>query len=194
MRGKRPIAFKKVKVVKKVASSPHPSTTAELPPRPSSSVNLTSYSSPVDVELSPSSFSPPDMDFPREPPSLLSLPRALPTKMFPKEGRSKPGKLLSSLPPFPTFDPLMVACNLQSFHTMRPLFLEGLCAGYSNSPDPLEVYGAMCRHMIQLLISFLYSQAANVGFELARRADRLEEENKDLQNHVPARSIGESKG
>ncbi|GAA0156236.1 hypothetical protein LIER_13771 [Lithospermum erythrorhizon] len=46
MRDKRPIAFKKVKVEKKVALSPLPSLTAELTPRPSLATNLTSHSSP----------------------------------------------------------------------------------------------------------------------------------------------------
>ncbi|GAA0158530.1 hypothetical protein LIER_15530 [Lithospermum erythrorhizon] len=62
--------------------------------------------------------------------------------------------------------------NLQAFHAMRPLLLEGLCQGYSNTLDPLEVYEDMCRHLIQV---------ANAGFELARRADFLGEENKDLK-------------
>ncbi|GAA0155696.1 hypothetical protein LIER_13369 [Lithospermum erythrorhizon] len=33
--------------------------------------------------------------------------------------------------------------NLQSFHPVRPLLLKGLYKGYSNTPDPLEVYGDM---------------------------------------------------
>ncbi|GAA0158531.1 hypothetical protein LIER_15531 [Lithospermum erythrorhizon] len=59
MQGKRPIAFKKVKVVKKATSSPRPIAPADLPPR----------SSPSAAEPSPSSLSPPGADFPQEQPS-----------------------------------------------------------------------------------------------------------------------------
>ncbi|GAA0187051.1 hypothetical protein LIER_34339 [Lithospermum erythrorhizon] len=69
MRGKRPIAFKKVKVVKKVASSPHPFSTAELPLRPTPAANLSPHSSPIAANPNSSSFSPPDVDLSYEPPS-----------------------------------------------------------------------------------------------------------------------------
>ncbi|GAA0186316.1 hypothetical protein LIER_33604 [Lithospermum erythrorhizon] len=47
--GKRLIAFKKVKAVKKVASSPCPSTAVVFPPRPAPATNI-AYSSPIPVE------------------------------------------------------------------------------------------------------------------------------------------------
>ncbi|GAA0161568.1 hypothetical protein LIER_17851 [Lithospermum erythrorhizon] len=56
IRGKRPISFKKVKVVNKVASLPYPSTPVDLPLRSSLAV----------FEPSPSSFSHFDMDLPHE--------------------------------------------------------------------------------------------------------------------------------
>ncbi|GAA0167244.1 hypothetical protein LIER_40340 [Lithospermum erythrorhizon] len=61
IRGKRPISFKKVKVVKKVASSPRPSSTTELPLRPTPTANFSPHSSPIAADPSPSSFSPPDV-------------------------------------------------------------------------------------------------------------------------------------
>ncbi|GAA0147349.1 hypothetical protein LIER_36501 [Lithospermum erythrorhizon] len=44
--------------------------------------------------------------------------------------------------------------NLQSFHVVRPLLMEGLCEGYSAS-DHLEVFGGMCRHLIHISSSIL---------------------------------------
>ncbi|GAA0149736.1 hypothetical protein LIER_08843 [Lithospermum erythrorhizon] len=68
MRGKRPIAFKKVKVMKKASSSPRPSTTVELPPRLAQVANPTPHSSPTVVEPNPFS-SLPEIDLPHEPSS-----------------------------------------------------------------------------------------------------------------------------
>ncbi|GAA0160820.1 hypothetical protein LIER_43540 [Lithospermum erythrorhizon] len=112
-------------------------------------------------------------------------------------------------PPLPDYDPLMAAgfftpesltlpytlpwgqqicegtpftSNLQYFHAMGPFLLEGLCRGYSNTPDPLEVYRYMCRHLIQVI---------NAGLELVRRVDCLGEENKDLLSQGPFGKIVE---
>ncbi|GAA0150282.1 hypothetical protein LIER_09258 [Lithospermum erythrorhizon] len=234
MLGRRPIAFKKVKVVKKAASSPRPSATAELPPRQTPSTNQTPHSSPAVVEPSSSSFSPPDMDLPHNPPSTsLAGKRPSNEAIFqgneqraraafqlydpPKGGIPSPPFAAFQLydppkggippPPFPDYDPLMASGfftpeflsvpytlpegqqiyegtpfkrNLQSFHDVRPLLLEGLYQGYSNDPDPLEVYGDMCRNLIHV---------ANAGFELARRADNLGEENKDLKAQAPFEKV-----
>ncbi|GAA0164590.1 hypothetical protein LIER_20185 [Lithospermum erythrorhizon] len=53
---------------------------------------------------------------------------------------------------------------------MRPLLLEGLCDAYSHATDPLEVYGAMCKHMIQVPTKravLLEEELAKVKGELA---------------------------
>ncbi|GAA0156144.1 hypothetical protein LIER_38221 [Lithospermum erythrorhizon] len=187
--------------------------TAELPPRSSPSANIPSHPSPVLVQSDPAFFSLTAANLADELPSS-SLPSKRPSEGGVSQGKQKQTKAsfeLSdepkrSIPPTPflAFDPLMAfgfytteflslpytlpggqqICkgtpfknSLQSFHAMRPLLLEGLCEGYYQSPDPLEVYGAMCRHLIQ---------AASAGFELARRADRFEEENKDLKAQAPS--------
>ncbi|GAA0157566.1 hypothetical protein LIER_14807 [Lithospermum erythrorhizon] len=194
MRGKTPIAFKKVKVVKKAASSPCPSATAELPPRQAPSANLTPHYSPTVVEPSPSSFSPPDMDLPHDPPST-SLVGKRPSDEAVFQGKEKramdafelsdPPKGGIPLPPFPYYDPLMVVGFFTSEFLSLPYTLtEGLCQGYSNDPGPLEVYGDMCMHLIQV---------ANAGFELARRADNLGEENKDLKAQAPSDKVASLK-
>ncbi|GAA0169848.1 hypothetical protein LIER_24236 [Lithospermum erythrorhizon] len=186
MRGKKPIAFKKVKVVKKAASSPRPSVTADLPLRQDPSANLTPHSSPAVVEPSPSSFSPPDMDLPHDPPST-SLVGKRPSDEAIFQGKEKRARAPSELSDPPKGSRGQQICegipfksNLQYFHAVRPFLLEGLCQGYSNDPHPLEVYGDMCRHLIQV---------ANVGFELARRADNLGEENKDLKAQAPFEKV-----
>ncbi|GAA0165333.1 hypothetical protein LIER_20767 [Lithospermum erythrorhizon] len=117
MQGKRPIAFNKVKVMKKVASSPRPSTTAELPPRPAQVANPTPHSSPIVVELNPSS-SLPNMDLPHEP-SSSSLAGKRPSDEAVLQGKEKWVKATSELSyppkdgippsPFPASDPLMAA-------------------------------------------------------------------------------------
>ncbi|GAA0151419.1 hypothetical protein LIER_37284 [Lithospermum erythrorhizon] len=207
---------REVKVVKKAASSPHLSVTSELPLRPAPSANLTPHSSPAVVEPSPSSFSPPNKDLPHDPSStFLAGKRPSDEAVFQgKEKRANAASEVSDppkggIPPllFPNYDPLMAAgfftpeflplpytllggqqicegtpykSNLQSFHAVRPLLLEGLCQGYSNDADPLEVYGDMCRHLIQV---------ANSDFELARRADNLGEENKNLKAQAPSEKV-----
>ncbi|GAA0153212.1 hypothetical protein LIER_11508 [Lithospermum erythrorhizon] len=117
MRGKRPIAFKRVKAVNKVDSSPHPASKTIPTPR----------SSPIVAEPSSSSLPPSAVDLTYKPPSP-SL-----AEKRPSEG---------------------------SFHAVRPLLLEGF---------PLEVYGDMCRYLIQ-----------------ARRVDFLGEENRNLKAQVPS--------
>ncbi|GAA0165163.1 hypothetical protein LIER_20635 [Lithospermum erythrorhizon] len=118
MRGKRPIASKKVKVVKKVASSPHPSSTAELPLRPTPAANLSLYSSPIAANPNSSSFSPPDVDLPYEPPSS-SLVGKRPSDEDVLQGKEKRSRATSGFfdppksgippPPFPEYDPMMAA-------------------------------------------------------------------------------------
>ncbi|GAA0141458.1 hypothetical protein LIER_02595 [Lithospermum erythrorhizon] len=167
------------------------------------------------VVPNPSSFFP-DMDLPHEP-SSSSFAGKRPLDEVVLQGNEKRARGTSELfdppkdgippPPFPASDPLMVAgffnpefltppytllgsqqicvdtpfkSNLQSFHAVRPLLLEGLCERYSNALDPLKVYGDMCRYLIQV---------ANVGFELARRADCLGEENKDLKAQDPSAKV-----
>ncbi|GAA0144150.1 hypothetical protein LIER_04667 [Lithospermum erythrorhizon] len=174
MRGKRPIAFKRVKAVKKAASSPRPSFIAELPPRPSASVNQT-----------PTLHWPLLSQVPH--PSLLLmcvcllrilllpfLSKCLPKEVSLKGSRNRPRQILSSLTCRGRYSAICEGIpfksNLQCFHAVRPLLLEGLCKGYSNNPKPLKVYGDMCRHLIQL----------------ARRAKYLGEENKDLKAQPPS--------
>ncbi|GAA0185883.1 hypothetical protein LIER_33171 [Lithospermum erythrorhizon] len=177
---KRPIAFKKVKLVKKVPTS------ADLLPRPTPFADLASHSSPALVESTFVPFSPPVVNLAHE--SLSPYRHAKrPSKGGISQGKEKQAKAtseFSDLPkggippsPFLAFDPLM-ASGFYTIEFLTPPYTlpgEGLCEGYSQSPDPLEVFGAMCRHLIQ---------AANPGFELARRADRLEEENKYLQTRA----------
>ncbi|GAA0154629.1 hypothetical protein LIER_12556 [Lithospermum erythrorhizon] len=183
MRGKRLIAFKKVMVVKKVPTS------ADLPPLPIHFADLPSHSSLAPVESSSVHFSPSVVNLADESP-LPSLPAKRPS-----EGGTLPRvQQICEDTPFKS--------NLQCFHAMRPLLLEDQCEGYSQSYDSLEVFGAMGRHLIQvcfqylypqfyftllpLLILFVCSRAAKADFELARREDRLEEENKYLQTQAPS--------
>ncbi|GAA0171162.1 hypothetical protein LIER_25260 [Lithospermum erythrorhizon] len=70
--------------------------------------------------------------------------------------------------------------NLESFHSLKPLVLERVCNEFDRAPDPLEVCGAMYKHLIK---------AANVGYAFLRRADRLDDENRDLQSHVPSNEV-----
>ncbi|GAA0142253.1 hypothetical protein LIER_03196 [Lithospermum erythrorhizon] len=171
MRGKRPITFKK-KVLKKEDSSLRPFSTTELPPHPSTSSNQPQHSSPTVVEPSPSSFSPPNEGIP--PPQFLEYDPLMVAGFFTPDFLAPPytlprGQQIWEGTPFKS--------NLQSFHAVRPLLLKGLCKGYSHSSDPLEVYGDMCRHLIQM---------ANTGFKLARRADSLEAENKAFKTQAPS--------
>ncbi|GAA0165486.1 hypothetical protein LIER_20879 [Lithospermum erythrorhizon] len=172
-----------------------PSSTAELPPRPSTSSNQPPYSSPTVVEPSPSSFSPPDVGLPREAHSS-SLPTKRPSEGGVSQGKQKQVRVNSKLtdppkegiPPsqFPKYDPLMAAAFFTPEFLALPYTLPGgLCKGYSHSFDPLEVYGDICRHLIQM---------ANTGFELARRADNLEEENKGLKTRLLLRKLLRSRG
>ncbi|GAA0144746.1 hypothetical protein LIER_05109 [Lithospermum erythrorhizon] len=96
MRGKRLIAFKKVKFVKKADSSLRPSSKTELPLRPSTSSNQPSRSSPTVVEPSPSSFSPLDVDLPREAPSS-SFPIKRPSEGGVSQGKQKQARGNSEL-------------------------------------------------------------------------------------------------
>ncbi|GAA0143436.1 hypothetical protein LIER_04123 [Lithospermum erythrorhizon] len=55
---------------KKVSSSAHPSSTTELPLRPTPAANLSPHLSLIAPNPNSSSFSPPDVDLPYEPPSF----------------------------------------------------------------------------------------------------------------------------
>ncbi|GAA0151241.1 hypothetical protein LIER_10001 [Lithospermum erythrorhizon] len=164
MPGKRPIAFKKVKVVNKVASSPRPSTTAGLPPRPSPATNI-AHSSPIPVESDNSSFSPPISNLADELPSS-SRPSKRPSKgVFLKGSRNKPRQVLSFL------IRVMVAGFFTPEFLALPYTLPGgqqICEGTSFKSN-LQPFHAV----------------ANAGFELARRADCIGEENKHLKAEVP---------
>ncbi|GAA0184293.1 hypothetical protein LIER_31581 [Lithospermum erythrorhizon] len=177
MKGKRPIAFKRVKGVKKVDSYPHLASKTIPTPR----------SLPIMVKPNSSSLPPSTTDLPYEPLSP-SLAEKRPSERAVSQGKEKRARAASKLsdppkggippPPFPSCDPLLAAwfftiefltppytipggqnvcegtpfkSNLQYFHAVRPLLLEGLCQGYSNTRDPLEVYWDMCRHLIQVL-------------------------------------------
>ncbi|GAA0144551.1 hypothetical protein LIER_04970 [Lithospermum erythrorhizon] len=131
--GKRPIAFKKVKTVKKVASSSRPSTTRGLPPRPAPAANI-AHSSPVPVESDHASFSLPIANLVDELPSS-SLPSKRPFEGGVSQGKKKQAKASSELynPPFPTYDPLMDA----GLFTLEILALPTHCQGvskYANAP------------------------------------------------------------
>ncbi|GAA0147537.1 hypothetical protein LIER_36534 [Lithospermum erythrorhizon] len=161
-------------VVKKAASSPRPSTTVELPPSRAQVANPTPHSSPTMVEPNPSS-SLPNMDLPHAP-SSSSLAGKRPSDEAILQGNEKRARgtfelsdplRMFLIPPYtlPRGQQICVdtpfRSNLQSFHTVRPLLLEGLCERYSNASNPLEV--------------------VNADFELVRRADCLGEDNKDLK-------------
>ncbi|GAA0171033.1 hypothetical protein LIER_25167 [Lithospermum erythrorhizon] len=149
---------------------------ADLPPR----------SSPPAAEPSHSSFSPPDEDLPQEQPSS-SLARKRPSDEAALQGKEKRARAafeLSEPPkggipplPFPSYD-LLMATGCFTLEFLTPPYT--LLGGYSNTPDPLEVYENMCRRLIQV---------ANAGFELGRRADFLGEENKDLKAQAPLEKV-----
>ncbi|GAA0151941.1 hypothetical protein LIER_37389 [Lithospermum erythrorhizon] len=128
MRGKRLIAFKKVKVVNKGASSLRPSTTTELPPYPAPAANLTPRFSPTMVEPSPSSFSHPNMGLAHEPPPL-SLAGKRPAGEAVFQGKEKWARTTSELsgppksgippPQFPDYD-LLVAAGFFTLEFLAP--------------------------------------------------------------------------
>ncbi|GAA0161456.1 hypothetical protein LIER_17767 [Lithospermum erythrorhizon] len=95
--------FQEVKVVKKVASSPHPSSTMELPLCPTPVVNRSPHSSPIVANLNSSSFFPPNVDLPYEPPSS-SLAGKRPSDEDVLQGKEKRSRAASGLS-----DPLRAA-------------------------------------------------------------------------------------
>ncbi|GAA0174282.1 hypothetical protein LIER_27707 [Lithospermum erythrorhizon] len=189
LRGKRPIAFKKVNVVKKAVALPGLSA-GVTPSQPSSPLSaepvsylqpnlLTRSSSPSLVEKRPAEKRPAEKR-PSEGVALQGKDKRVRTSPehvdLPKSGIP---------PPFPDHDPLIAPgfvtseflekpyilpggqqicegtsfeSNLQSFHAMRYLLMEGLCEGY----------------------------VGNAGFELARRANSLDFENQRLLAQVPS--------
>ncbi|GAA0162676.1 hypothetical protein LIER_39456 [Lithospermum erythrorhizon] len=46
---------------------------------------------------------------------------------------------------------------------MRPILLEGLCKEYSGS-ESLDVFGSMCRSLVQASLEFVDALGANVAF------------------------------
>ncbi|GAA0143985.1 hypothetical protein LIER_04545 [Lithospermum erythrorhizon] len=204
MKWRRPIVFKKVKVIQKIASSANPPLTTVPQDSSPHTIETGSLSSkrPAVCEGSHSlgkkaKTSHEAVERPTFP-EILNLAEegvvlmASPFQSFPPEASTYPitsdtqeTTRMDSIPN--DYSPNLLAppytlpggqvldgkttfkSNLESFHAMKPLVLERVCNEFDRAPDPLEVCGAMYKHLIR---------AANLGYVLVRRADLLDDEER----------------